>query len=206
MSEASGTLICFAVKEEARYFSPGTSDVLITGMGARNASSAVNQFLQQASPRRVITAGFAGGLNPALTLGTVLYQCDPELVAGLSDTGARAGTFHCAERVAVTAASKSELWRKTRADAVEMESAVIRQLCLERSLPSATVRVISDTATEDLPLDFNALMTPDDTMDYGKLARTVTLAPWKIPALMRFQKQTQVAARALASVLARLKF
>src|SRR5204862_4938815 len=109
--------------------------------------------------------------------------------------------FHCSKRVAITAAEKRALWESTRADAVEMESSVIRNLCREWKIPSATVRVISDTAHDDLPLDFNALMTSDDRIHYGKLARAVLGSPRRIPLLLSFQRQPIIAARELGRVL-----
>ena len=84
---------------------------------------------------------------------------------------------------------------------MEMESSVIRNLCREWKIPSATVRVISDTAHDDLPLDFNALMTSDDRIHYGKLALAVLAAPRKISQLIAFQRQTMTAARELGRVL-----
>jgi hypothetical protein len=85
-----------------------------------------------------------------------------------------------------------------------MESAVLRALCRERHLPSATVRAISDAANEDLPLDFNALMTPGRKLSYVRLARTLVAAPGKIPALRRLHRQTTLAAKNLARVLAQV--
>jgi adenosylhomocysteine nucleosidase len=200
-------LVCFAVKEEAKFFSPDTVTTpcssLITGIGRRNAERSVRQALDTQRPGLVITAGFCGGLNPKLAVGTVLFEADDSVANLLVGTGAMAGRFHCAEKVVVNAAKKTELWKTTGADAVEMESGAIRAICRERQITSATVRVISDAANEDLPLDFNALMTADEKIDYGKLARTLAFSPAKLPALLRFQQQTITAAQALAAALYR---
>src|SRR5262249_6784123 len=100
-----------------------------------------------------------------------------------------------------TAAEKRQLWESTRADAVEMESQLICNICREHKIPCATIRVILDTASEDLPLDFNFLMTTDQQMDYRKLAFSLAKSPSKIAALPRLQKQSKEAASKLVSVL-----
>jgi hypothetical protein len=61
--------------------------------------------------------------------------------------------------------------------------------------------VVLDTAGEDFPLDFNALMGAHQKMNYGKLAIAVVKAPSKIGALLRLQKQSRAAAEKLAEVL-----
>lgn len=199
-------LVCFAVKEEAAPFRralPAGVETLVTGVGAAAAERAVKAKLAERPWRLVLTCGFAGGLNPALRPETVIFETDENfpLRKALLDTGAVAVRFHCADRVAVTAAEKTALRASTEADAVEMESAVIRRLCRERGLPSATVRAISDAAGEDLPLDFNALLQPDGTLNLAKLAGAVLCRPWKIPALLALGSRTKSAAARLAAVL-----
>ena len=201
-------LVCFAVKEEARFFLPrasadGQVQGWITGMGRRNAAESIREAVAAVKPERVITCGFAGGLNPALALGTVVfdYDFDAGVTEELSEMGAVPAKFHCSKRVAITAAEKSALWESTGADAVEMESSVIRNLCHEWKIPSATIRVISDTAQDDLPLDFNALMTSDDRIHFGKLLLAILKSPRKIPQLISFQRETMTAARELGRVL-----
>jgi len=201
-------LVCFAVKEEAKFFQPqlsraGSVQAWITGMGRRNSAESIREAVAAVEPECVLTCGFAGGLNPELRLASVVF--DHDFDAGvekpLLELGAIPASFHCSRRVAITTGEKQTLWQSTQADAVEMESSVIRNLCHEWKIPSATIRVISDTAHDDLPLDFNVLMTSDDRIHYGKLALAVLSSPRKIPQLMAFQRQTMTAAKELGRVL-----
>jgi len=204
------TLVCFAVKEEApafRKIAGGKPEVsiLVTGMGRANAERAVREFLAGQRVDLVLTCGFAGGLNPDLAPGAVLFATADEKLAGrLSAAGAKPAKIICGDRVAVTAAEKQQLRQATGADVVEMESEAIQAVCRERGVPCATVRVISDSAAEDLPLDFNRLYRPDMSLDFGKLAWTLCKSPGKIKALMQLQKRCQFAAGQLAGVLAKV--
>jgi len=223
---------------------------VLTGIGHQNAAKSICKALTEESTNFVLTCGFAGGLNPELATGTVVFSVDenltppinppptpppegsqssdapepfpswegsgvgseaqkvatqPELlVAALLAAGARPAKFCGADRIAATAAEKHGLWQSTGADAVEMESGVIRAICREHKILSATVRVISDAANEDLPLDFNLLMGAEQNLSYAKLALALAGSPWKICALLKLQKQTQAAAEQLAQVLAKV--
>ena len=170
----------------------------------------------------MLTCGFAGGLNPDLKLGDVIFEIigdgstspklkkNPKMTRNSSlrellAAGAKPAKFFCADRIATTVAEKKKLRDETGADAVEMESAAIHAVCAERGIPCVTVRVISDTADEDLPLDFNALAKPDKSLDFGKLAWAIAKSPGKIGALMELQKKTKSAAeRFPASTLAKI--
>lgn len=214
MKAEGSVLVCFPLKQEAAPFRKVAAcglghgrpvSVLLTGIGRRNAEKSLRNFLTANPADVVLTCGFAGGLNPDLKPGDVIFEFGtPNLEFGtqLVAAGARPARFFCADRIATTVAEKKKLRDETGADAVEMESAAIYAVCREHRIPCATVRVISDTASEDLPLDFNQLSKPDQSLDYGKLFLAIAKSPGKIRALMKLQKQTQFAAERLAQVLA----
>ena len=185
---------------------PRRVDVVVTGIGPRNAEQAFRRVLTGPSPARALTCGFAGGLNPDYPFGTVVFSADEDfdLTPALLAAGARLARFHRADRVILTATEKHALRRTTAADAVEMESGIIRAICKERGIPSATVRVISDAADEDLPLDFNRLMDADARFRYDRLAVALLKSPGRIRALIQMGFRTRRAARELASVLSSL--
>jgi adenosylhomocysteine nucleosidase len=202
-------LVCFALKEEAapfRKIAAGKSaiSILVTGMGHRNATRAVGDFLRQNSPQQVFTSGFAGGLNPDLKLGEVVFET-PEPKSAIPErllaAGAKPVEFFCVDRIAISGPEKRKLRADTAADAVEMESGVIHAICRERGIPCATVRVILDTANEDLPLDFNALFNADLSLNYRKLAWAIAKSPGKVGSFLRFRKRCRFAASQLAVVL-----
>jgi hypothetical protein len=51
-----------------------TASILITGIGRQNAEKSVREFLATHSPELVLTCGFAGGLNPDLKPGDVVFE------------------------------------------------------------------------------------------------------------------------------------
>lgn len=205
-AELKPALVCFAMQEEAGAFEKlrgaAVLEILVTGIGKENSRRALLAELERRTPAFVLTCGFAGGLNPALAVGDVLFATDdPSLRAKLTATAARPARFFCATAIATKAAEKLELRRATNADAVEMESEVIHEICRGRGIPCGTVRAISDPAGESLPLDFNQLSKPDQSLDFGKLAWAIAKSPGKISALLRLQRQSKLAAQRLAEVL-----
>jgi adenosylhomocysteine nucleosidase len=181
---------------------------LLTGIGSHNAERAIRTALNRQKPNAVLSCGFAGGLRPALATGTVVFTADKETgwEPTLLAAGAQCARFHCAEGVATTAEQKRALWQATGADAVEMESRAIVGVCREQGIPSAIVRVILDTASEDLPLDFNQLLTAAQRMDKSRLALALLKSPGKAGALLRLRRQSNAAAEKLTQVLAGVLF
>lgn len=208
MSSTGLTLVCFAMKEEAKAFLKRRTEkaglkVIVTGIGQHNSERSIKKLLEIEKPNLVLTCGFAGGLRPGLRLGQVLFSAekDSDIETKLNAAGALAGNFHCAQKIAVTSGQKHALWQETKADAVEMESGFVCAICREGDIPAATVRVILDTAEQDLPLDFNELADQDQEMDYWKLTKALIKSPGKLRALLRLQKMSKQAACRLADVL-----
>lgn len=205
------TLVLFAVPQEARPFRKfviGRPEVRVrvTGIGARRAEAAVREELLRSLPDRVLTCGFAGGLNPVLQCGALVGQWDETWAEPdrLTAAGFTPGRFLCVERIVSTAREKGRLREQTGADAVEMESGFIIRVCREHGVPAATLRVISDAADEDLPLDFNALGGPDADLRYSRLALALARSPGKIADLVRFRRRVTTAATTLAAALGRV--
>jgi nucleoside phosphorylase len=202
------TLVFFAVRTEARPFqrrlAPNAPiQVRLCGMGKANARSAVLRELATARPAQVLTCGFAGGLDPGLAHNQVLFQAaaGSPLADRLRTAGATPGRFHCADRILITPQEKAAMFAATRADAAEMESEAIHQACAIEGVPCATVRVISDTAAEALPLDFNRLADAAWRLSYPRLLLTLARNPGKVRPLLRFQAGLGPAAQRLGIVL-----
>jgi uridine phosphorylase len=203
-------VVMFALRREAAAFRPWARSrnrlmTRVTGVGRERAERAIREVLREGAPALVITAGFAGALRPGLAVGTVCYDADAghALAPLLQAAGAQPARFYCAGRMLITARQKAECHRETGADAVEMESGWIREQCRQAGVASATVRVISDTAEEDLPLDFNRLTDASQRLCPFKLAAALLRRPAAVPALWRLRRQTAIAGRALAAVLQR---
>ena len=82
-------LLTFALEAESRsfqYLFGSRSDVrvLLTGIGQRNAERTIRQALAERPPELVLTCGFAGGLNPELAVGTVVFSVDEKRVGTLN--------------------------------------------------------------------------------------------------------------------------
>jgi adenosylhomocysteine nucleosidase len=206
-SSARSILVCFAVPEEAAPFRQSLHEsnveCLVSGIGKAHAERRVRAALANRLPSLVLTCGFAGALDPALRVGDVLFDEDPEcrLAAAPGMSDANPATFHSAERVVIFAAEKARLRQQTGASAVEMESGIIRRICREHHVPSATIRAISDRADEDLPLDFNRLVTAEGRIPLRGVMGALVSSPGALPGLLRLQRNARLAARRLADVL-----
>jgi adenosylhomocysteine nucleosidase len=159
------------------------------GMGRVAAARAAEVLIAGHRPRWLISAGFAGALNPAyarndLILPTQVIDRDGGTFSVESPENMGGGVHHSkgrlltVDRVVLRVADKAELHRFYQADLVDMESSAVAGVCRDRMVPFVSIRVISDDAHGDLPDEITAIMNPSGVYRVGAALRSV----WRRPS------------------------
>jgi len=195
---------------------------LVTGIGTQSAAQAMDLMMTMADDNRYfdvcISSGLAGALQAGLVPGDIIapqvliaenkYGDVPSdqltVDAGLRKQALAGGALaaNClftTDRVFVKASHKQDC--SSRAQSVDMESFDIVKQANAWGARSVVVRAISDTAEEDLPINFNLTLSKKNQISLMKVMRELTKNPMALPALLRFGKQSRHAAQRLASFL-----
>ena len=128
------------------------------GSGRSAARAGAELLIAGHRPRWIISAGFAGGLDPALArndlvLPREVIDLEQNLIEIADDLPHLAGVRPERRPSAhgrsgdLRSAEKAELRRSYGADLVDMETSAVAALARERSLRFLSVRVISDDAS-----------------------------------------------------------
>jgi len=190
-------------------------NVLLTGVGGKSAWLEATKIVWDGDVDICISSGLAGALRSDYKLGEVLaarevqapgwkrvIASDANLVRLAQEVGARAvDSFYSADHVVSLASEKRELGKL--ADAVEMESGEVLYEAAAFGAKGIAIRGISDTANEDLPLDFNKVMTSAGEVSIPRVIGEVMRHPLSTPRLVRFGSKSKMAAEKLAAFLDR---
>jgi adenosylhomocysteine nucleosidase len=113
------------------------------------------------------------------------------------------GEILSVDRVAVTAAEKRALRERTGAAAVEMEAAAVEAKAREWGVAFRCVKVVSDVAVEDMPLDFNLYRDAGGRFSRGRIALAAMARPFSVmPRLLRLDQNCRTAAERLGEFFA----
>lgn len=195
--------IVFALPIEADAFGRGVRDVVsleaagltfhegridgrsiawcVGGAGAAAAAKATRLLIAGHRPRIVVTAGFTGALDPALSRGTVVMPTralcqsgrsplelfaptEPSGTSASSPTISIGATIVTVADVVTSTVAKQSLAAATSAMIVDMETYAVAEAARTAGLPCAAVRVVSDTAGQELPREVAALARPQSGM------------------------------------------
>ena len=200
----------------ARRATIGNSAWLLAadGPGPKRAAAAVESITAGEQPRAIVSTGFCGALDESLALGgifvatRVLEPAEPAEYAARPVGSWRthaSGALVSVDRVAVSACEKKEL-RAGGGEAVEMEAAAVARHAERCRIPFYCVRVVSDAACEDLPLDFNRFRDRDGRFSMRRIVGAALLRPTLWPALLEFGLRSRHAAQRLGDFLADCRF
>src|SRR5262245_31424535 len=119
--------------------------------------------------------------------------------------GAAGGAATCAALAGVNApvieaTNKADLWKRTGAAAVDMESHVAASFGAAVGLPVCALRVISDPAARDLPPVAARALRPDGRVDLAAVFAGLAGNPKQIPLLIQAGRDARIAFGALRRV------
>lgn len=174
---------------------------LAEGAGFQMARRAAERAVARRATA-LVSIGVCGALDPALRTGDIVVDAsggEPRTRRTFAK-----GRVVSQDRVAVTAREKREL--AGQGIAVEMESAAVRAVAQQYHLNFYSVKAVSDIASDEMPLDFNAYRDAEGRFRKARIACAALARPWVIPRLMHLQKNAAAAAEKLGEFLVHCEF
>jgi adenosylhomocysteine nucleosidase len=189
--------------------------VAVSGMGGPAAARAARALID-AGAAALVSWGMAGGLDPALAAGTICLPLRVVAEGGAAfptDTHWRealgaavaarctvaSGALFTSSHSIDDVAGKAAAFVRTGAVAVDMESAAVAQVAAAHGIPFAVIRVIVDTAADELPQAALAAVH-GGTIRVSRLLPAIVKRPGDVAALMRLASRYRAARRSLSDV------
>jgi adenosylhomocysteine nucleosidase len=210
----------------ARFCGPAWLSVLVveTGIGPQAAHAALEWLLRPAvfgnlpcRPKVVLAAGFAGALQEGYRVGDIILATEVvdqagtcrrttwpgELPEGTWRPPLLRGRLLSIPTLLGTPEEKRRLGQQHAAIAVDMESAVIAQLCQQHGIPFGCVRTISDDVDTPLSPRLVGLLAQGRVSPW-RLTAALLRSPRLVGELWRLRNHTQSAAEQLGRALGEL--
>ncbi len=189
--------------------------VIASGVGKAAAHRGAELLSAGHRPRMLISAGFAGALDPGLARNSLILPhevCDQEgeliriplesaIPPGFESTRGRLLTV---DRVVSRAAEKAELRSAHQAELIDMETSAVARFAAERSLRFVSVRIVSDTAEEELPPEVARMLSRSGSYQVGQAIRAIWQRPSAAKDFWSLHSRALESADRLARGLARI--
>ena len=179
------------------------------GVTGKHCINSLERRLKHAKPSLIVSAGFSGGLQPGLSVGSLIIGANfssSHLVKSLAGMpGFTFGNLLTSDDVVDSSSEKRILGQSSGAISVDCESLHIRGLCGSCGIDVLSVRCISDTVDQDLPVPGSILVNkttgrPDPFL----LFRYLFSHPSKIPGFRELVRNSRTAQKSLADGLSTL--
>lgn len=211
LARAGGVARLDAGVEFGRQFTLGgrAAVAVANGPGPVLAGQALDVLKGTFELDAIISIGYCGALDSALEAGDVVVGTSVNETRALEPHIGRAhaqGAIVSADRVVNTAEEKQAL-RSTGAIAVEMEAAALAGRAHAWNVPFYCVRVVTDTAAESLPLDFNLCRTSEGRFSRSRIVLAALRRPGVLfPELMKLERRCRRASDRLGDFIADCRF
>jgi adenosylhomocysteine nucleosidase len=199
-----------------------TDDIILiySGMGSENARKAA-ELLVSKGATQLMSWGCAAALNPDLKMGDLIladsllnsdglempvnatWHQHAKTVLG-SEVAMHKGAVCASNEIVSTAQAKQNLYAKTGAMALDMESSAIAQVAQHYALPFLAIRAIADPSTMDLPLAVSKALNENGEVQITKIIASLVFNPKEIPHLIQLGQYFQLAKKTLSNVAKKL--
>jgi adenosylhomocysteine nucleosidase len=177
-----------------RFYEKEGNVVVCGGVGAEAARRAAEAVINLYHPTLLISAGFAGALDPTLAVGDTLM---PSHVIDAGD-----GSRMQAEGVLITFDTVADVEQKARfakafgAHAIDMEAAAVGKSAQTHGIKFLACKVISDSSDTSLP-PLTQFIGQDGRFQTARFVVYIAVRPWRWAAVRRLARDSFKAARAL---------
>jgi adenosylhomocysteine nucleosidase len=187
---------------EFKFYEKGDEVVVCGGIGPQAARRASEAIISLYCPALVISAGFAGALDPTLEVG---YTFTPRHVIDASD-GSRTDCG-IGQSVLVSFPDVADVEQKAKlgaaygAHAVDMEAAAVARSAEAHGVKFLACKAVSDTSRTALP-PIGRFLGPDGKLHVLRFLAYVAVRPWLWAKVQRLASDSVVAANNLCAALA----
>lgn len=173
------------------------------GIGAEAARRATEAVIGLYQPELIQSVGFAGGLDPALKVGAIVF---PKRVVDARDgsrveTVSGSGTLISSSMTA-GAEQKRKLAESYSAQAVDMEAAAVARGAQARNICFVAVKAISDESDFAMP-PMDRFVDREGKFRSGRFVIFAMFRPWLWRRVIQLAANSAKASRALCVVLER---
>jgi adenosylhomocysteine nucleosidase len=197
--------------------------IIRSGAGLENAAQATEILIAGHRPELILSAGFAGGLSPALNRHDILLAdsviCGTDFKSVLPIPnpqslipnyptdwpGLHTGILLTLDRVIHDPREKQSLHQQYQALAVDMETFAVAEVCRRRNVPLCAVRIIHDAANDALSPDVERLLRQKtEAARLGAALAALWRRPTCIKDLWALKETSLVASNKLAEFIVKL--
>lgn len=198
----SATLI---LSHDLHVYENGHTVIVISGIGADRAARAAEGILNFRQPSVILSVGLAGGLDPALSVGTVVVPTKvlrQDIEQAFTIDGGE-GILLSGTQV-LTPGLKRQVAARYEAQAVDMEAASVAEVAKRRGVRFAAIKAISDDLDFPMP-PMERFIGDDGKFSTGRFIAYAALRPHMWPVLSQLRSNTEKASSALCRVVSQIR-